>query len=285
MILADNNRGGLMRSKIMMLLMAALLLAGMLVGCGGISQEQYDKIVSQFGEAQQKIEEGQGIVAGIEAEKEAALADLEEAREKAAELEAQVADLREQYELVGASPAEVAEKIVRNYHETHEYSTTDMFICGDMSSEIWNMLKAQGISARIAIGDIDTAVTNMLDCDHAWVLAEVAPGEYLALETTAGRVVPKSENALYYHGWYFDNPTSLKGYNEKVREYNTLVVVTNEIVREVNEAMNLYNNSTSQAEADKWMAVYETLVELKEAQEAKLAQIQTEKESLATPLQ
>ena len=279
-----------MRSKLVLLLTAALTLAGLLVGCqSGVSPELYEEIKAQLSkaqaEAQAKIEEERNIADAVEVEKEAVLADLEEALEQAEELEAEVESLKEQYELTGATPAEVAEKIVRNYHETHVYSTYDQFICGDMSAEIWNMLKAQGISARLVVGNKDVVANGILDSDHAWVLAEVSPGEYLALETTAGVVIPESENALYYYGWYFDNPTSFKGYNEKVREYNTIVGIRNQIAEEVNDAADQYNNATSQAEADKWMAVYEKLKELQTAQEDRLNGIKAEIDSLAKPLQ
>ena len=96
-----------------------------------------------------------------------------------------------------------------------------------MAQDIWNMLKAKGINARIAVGDFepgrckqnrrwkicqcelwvqgssglintynytceDTGLLNssMIDnLTHAWVLAEVSPGYWLAIECTGGYVV------------------------------------------------------------------------------------------------
>jgi cell division protein FtsB len=264
-----------------------LLLSIVLSGCsgGGIAQELYDQVTAQLKEAQDKLAEAQqNSSADLQAIKDNAEAELQAAQAKVAELEAQVNSLKSDYELTGATPAETAEKIVKNYHDTHVYSTYDLFICSDMAGEVWNMLKAQGISAVIVVGDIHNTIADILLCNHAWVLAEVAPGEKLALETTGGYAVPESENALYYRGWYFSSPSSLKSYNEEIREYNTLVIVRNQIVDEINKAMNLYNNSTNQIDADKYMAVYNKLVELKVVQENRLNELMSEVNQLATQL-
>ena len=84
---------------------------------------------------------------------------------------------------------------------------------------------------------MDTAITDILQSDHAWVLATVAPGEYLALETTGGYVVKKSENPLYYRGWSFNSPADLKSHNDMVKEYNTRVGFRNQLNTEANKAL------------------------------------------------
>ena len=113
-----------------------------------------------------------------------------------------------------------------------------------MAAEIWNMLKAQGINARIVVGNKDTAVTDILQSNHAWVQAEIAPGKYLALETTAGIVVQKSENPLYYSGWYFDNPQKLDSYNQLAREHDVWREIRNQIAAEKNEVIEEFNQAT-----------------------------------------
>src|SRR4030042_2066684 len=87
------------------------------------------------------------------------------------------------------APAETAQKIVSYYRETHVYSSYDLFVCSDMAAEVWNMLKAAGIDSIIAVGRIDASIGDILDSNHAWVLAEVGSGQFLALETTGGFAV------------------------------------------------------------------------------------------------
>ena len=273
-----------MNRKVLLSLVAAvLLLSFVLVGCqsGGIAQDVYDKVAAQLAEAQAKITEAQNKLNELQASKDAAEKEL---KTRIAELEAQLAGLQGQLSesgLVGATKAETAEKIVKYYHDTHEYSTTDLFICSDMSSEVWNMLKAQGISARIVVGNVHNAISDILQSDHAWVLAEVAPGKYLALETTGGRVVPESENPLYYKGWYFNSPADLKRHNQLVREYNVRVGIRNQINTEANEVVDEHNKAADQTTADKLKAVYDKLVELRDTQETELNNIMAEINSLA----
>ena len=125
-----------------------------------------------------------------------------------------------QEQLVG-TPAEIAENIVRQYHETHVYSEYDLFVCSDMALDVWNMLKAQGINSLIQIGNVEEGVQDISEANHAWVLAETSPGEYLALETTSGYAV--RDNPLYYQGWSFHSPRKFKRYVELRHEYNMRV--------------------------------------------------------------
>lgn len=304
-----------MRKIALVMTTIVILLSFLLVGCvGGISQEQYDGIASQLTKAKEQLAKFQDEAQNLQdeaqnllAQKEAVAAELKVAQAKVALLESQVSGLKEQYELVGATPAETAENIVRYYHETHVYSTYDLFVCSDMAAEVWNMLKAQGINSRIVVGSKDTAIADIVQSDHAWVLAEVAPGDYLALETTGGFVVPESENPLYYRGWYFNSPKDLKSNNNLVREYNVRVDIHNQIVNEANvvheryeQAVDKYNELVDEYNAsggspaleeqieaqsnivDKEEAVYQRLVELVEAQEAEMEDIHAEINSLAT---
>jgi cell division protein FtsB len=275
-----------MKKKVLVALVAAVfLLSFALTGCqGGASQELYDKVLAQFNEAQEKIQEARDNISNMEAERNDLLDELDEAKTKAGELEGMVKSLKEQYELVGATPAETAAKIVKYYHATHEYSVTDLFICSDMAGEVWNMLKTQGIDAIIAIGATGGPVSDILQCNHAWVLAEVAPGEYLALEATGGFAITESENPYYYQGWYFDSPNSLKSHNQLVREYNTRVSIIMDIQNEVIAVAGEHDASTNPVTADKLLAVYEKLVELRDQQDAKLKQVKAELDSLAKKL-
>jgi hypothetical protein len=284
------GKGNKMKKKLLLILIPAVLLLSLtLSACqtGGIPQARYDQINAQLTDAQSKLTQAQSDLAKAQADKAAGDNDLINAKATVKDLQNQVNALQAQLvqsSLTGATPAETAAKIVKYYHETHVYSTTDFFICGDMASEVWNMLKAQGIGALIAIGDINNPITNILQCDHAWVLAEVGAGEYLALETTGGRTVTRSENPLYYRGWTFSSPADLKANNDLRKEYNIRVDVRNQINNEVNKVAALHNNASSQAEADKYKAVYDKLVELRTAQEATLNDLMNKIQNLATPL-
>ena len=223
---------------------------------GGVSQADYDNIKNQLTQAQNSN----------------------------ADLQKQIDALKAQYQLTGLTTAQIVEKVIQNYHATHVYSKTDMFICGDMSSEVWNELKALGISSVIVIGNKDNSITDILQSDHAWVLADVGNGKKLALETTGGFVVTQESNPLYYRGWYFSSPTDLKNNNEWIREYNVRVAFRNSLNNEVNNAMTLYNNSANQAEADKYMLLYNELKELRTAQETILLQLKVQIDGLAKQL-
>ena len=276
-----------MKIKVMLVLVTAVLLLSVaLVGCQttGITQVQYDQVAAQLTDAQAKLSKAQNDLTKLQSEKAIVDAELQKAQAKINELQGQVGGLKEQATLTGATPAETAAKIVKNYIETHVYSTIDYFICSDMASEVWNMLKAQGIKAVIIVGNKDATISNILQSDHAWVLAEVAPGEYLALEATGGYVVPKTKNARYYRGWSFDSPVALKSHNELVREYNTRVGIRNQIAAEDNKVIEEHNKATDPATAEKLEAVHNKLVELLKQQETALNNVMSEINKLATPL-
>ena len=276
-----------MKKKIGLALIAVVLLVPIvLAGCqeGGIAQETYDKVVAEFNEIKAKYTDALTKYDELKAEKDAVDAQLQDCQAKNAQLESQIAALKGEYELTGATLTETAEKIVKYYHETHVYSTYDLFVCSDMASEVWNMLKAQGIASVIVVGNKDAAISDILQSNHAWVLAEVEPGKYLALETTAGYSVPANKNPLYYQGWSFDSPADLKSYNTLVQEYNVRVSLRNALAGEVNAAADKYNNASTQSERDKWLALHDELKDLQVAQETILNNIKAQINGLATVL-
>ncbi len=277
------------RKLLLILITAVFLLSIVLVGCQeGVSQELYDRLGEQLNEAKLQLSDTNNEVTNLrnevnqlQAQKNAAEAELKAAQDRIVELQGQISGIGDQYNLVGATPAETAEKIVRYYHETHVYSSYDLFVCSDMASEVWNMLKAHGINALIVVGNKDAAISNILDSNHAWVWAEVSPGEYLALETTGGFVVARSENPLYYRGWSFESPADLKSHNQLVREYNIRVGIRNQLAAEANAVRDEYNQETSRILADQLAAVHDKLMELIEAQEDEIKDIGDNINSLA----
>jgi len=117
----------------------------------------------------------------------------------------------------------IVKGIAADYYRTHTYSLPDMFVCADMAADVWNMVETQGIHAVISLGSIDADIADIRDADHAWVIAEIAPGSWLAMETTGGYLVcgdPRIcavDNERYYHGWHFDNPREMKAAIEKIK--------------------------------------------------------------------
>lgn len=198
------------------------------------------------------------------------------------------------------APAETAEKIVKYYFETHVYDATDMFVCADMAAEVWNMLKAQDIAALIMVGNLNAPINKITESNHSWVLAEIAPGEYLALETTGGVVKPRDSNPQYYRGWTFQTPAAEKDWQRLAREFNTRVEIVNDITAQINQVVAEYNEEVetynqmigggyteSQIRAqevviDQLAAIKAKLDEIKESMEEELYNIQARMEGLAT---
>jgi hypothetical protein len=52
-------------------------------------------------------------------------------------------------------------KIVENYYETHTYSLPDLYVCGDMSCDVWDILKTEGITAKIQVGNVDKDISDI----------------------------------------------------------------------------------------------------------------------------
>ena len=117
----------------------------------------------------------------------------------------------------------IVKGIVEEYHKTHTYSLFDLFVCVDMATDVWDMVKTQGINAKIELGNVDKDVTTLQDANHAWVLAEISHGEWIALETTGGFLVCDNQNICavnnprYYKGWSFNTPKELKDVTDKMK--------------------------------------------------------------------
>lgn len=144
---------------------------------------------------------------------------------------------------------QVCEQIATEYYRSHTYDENDIYDCDNMAQDVWNMLKAKGINARIAVGDFkpgnksrieenksvrvtqdsgNSGLVNTYDYScketgqlnskmidnltHSWVLAEVSPGNWLAVECTGGYVVRSEEDAKYYSGLTFSNPRNYRSF-------------------------------------------------------------------------
>jgi hypothetical protein len=114
-------------------------------------------------------------------------------------------------------------QILENYHKSHVYLTNNInadnrvYVCGDMACDIWDQLQVVGINAIIEIGDVNEDIQNYRLATHVWVLAEIEPNSWLALETTGGCVVYRDQNERYYRGWGFKTPKQFRDYDSLVR--------------------------------------------------------------------
>jgi len=43
-------------------------------------------------------------------------------------------------------------QIVEEYHESHSYIDSDVYVCGDMARDVWNIVKTQEINEKIVVG-------------------------------------------------------------------------------------------------------------------------------------
>ena len=115
---------------------------------------------------------------------------------------------------------EIVEKIAQDYHATHTYTASDFFVCSDMALDMWNLIKTKGINAKLQVGNVDENISEyegfeiFSRMNHAWVIAEVAPFTWLAVEPTGGYTVYADDNRLYYWGISFDSPREFKRFSE-----------------------------------------------------------------------
>jgi hypothetical protein len=78
---------------------------------------------------------------------------------------------------------------------------------------------------------------------HAWVLAEVSPGNWLAIECTGGYVVNGEKDRKYYSGLTFTNP---KNYRSFLELYNNWKKQNKDYEEErlcCNKLLGTYNNA------------------------------------------
>ena len=137
----------------------------------------------------------------------------------------------------------ICKEVAQQYYKTHTYVQNNVFDCDNMACDIWNMLKTKGINAEIVVGNIDLDEYDMEDWNHAWILAEVAPDTWLAIECTGGHIVYRDDNPRYYSGHFFSNPKSLRDFNQLYRDYQIQLNEYNNAVDFYNALVNEYNNA------------------------------------------
>ena len=137
----------------------------------------------------------------------------------------------------------ICEEVAQQYYETHTYIQNDVFDCDNMACDVWNILKTKGINAKIVVGNIDLEEYGIEDWNHAWIIAEVSPNTWLAIECTSGCVVYRWDNPRYYYGHFFSNPKSLRDFNQLYREYQIQSNAYSNAIDFYNAIVDEYNNA------------------------------------------
>ncbi len=128
------------------------------------------------------------------------------------------------------SSVAMLEELARNYNETHTLSPSDRFACIDASCDLWNQIRTKGIRTGLMAGNLDKDsrqedwIKYVREINHAWVMAEIAPNRWIAIESTNGTVVlpESSKYASYLRGEYFVNSRELRGFDELRRNLSKI---------------------------------------------------------------
>lgn len=131
----------------------------------------------------------------------------------------------------------IIEEVLAEYSANNKYSELTETQCKQMSEAIWYRLRVKGIDVRLAAGNVERKITGLgfryyaALANHAWVMAKTPEKGWLALECTAGRIVERKENNLYYTGGvFFATPEAVYRFDglrrniiDSGRRYETLV--------------------------------------------------------------
>lgn len=138
---------------------------------------------------------------------------------------------------------QISKEVVEEYHQNHSYYGENIFVCGDMANDVWNMLKTRGINAKIQIGNVNKDDAALFESNHAWVLAEVSANKWLALETTGGYLVYFKNNPRYYRGWCFYTPKQFKEYLQLLTQYTDQLSKYNDATKQYDYLISQYNQA------------------------------------------
>ncbi len=158
---------------------------------------------------------------------------------------------------------QICEQVASEYSETHTYIDDGVFDCDNMAMDVWNLIESQGINAQIAVGNVDMSDESLEDMNHAWVLAEVAPQSWVAIECTGGYVTYDEE---YYSGWFFDTPKNYQSFLDLYNDWQYQYQDYENYRDYYNEFVDIYNDADyfEQLGMESGMAVAKNTLEEKE---------------------
>jgi hypothetical protein len=84
--------------------------------------------------------------------------------------------------------------------------------CTDMAVDIWDMLRKQGITSVMAVGNPDMTNPTWSQCNHCWLIILNSEGKYFVLEPTNGQLYFKGdpEMSRYTYGFFYAKPSDLR---------------------------------------------------------------------------
>lgn len=133
---------------------------------------------------------------------------------------------------------EICRAVVTNFVATHKYAPGS-FVCVEFAAGVWWELMRKGVNARVRIGSTDIASIN--SPNHAWVMAEMSPGIWIAIEPQKGIVYPE-QGSLYYRGFDFAGDAEVRQHNRCLADLREARRIYNEEVEKRDEYQARYNN-------------------------------------------
>lgn len=122
--------------------------------------------------------------------------------------------------------ADVIRDVMAEYAAKNHYSKLSETQCKQMSEAIWFRLTSKGVPARLATGNVQLPSTGaglngyLATANHAWVMAEVSDGKWLALEATNGTVINKRKSPFHYtSAVFFDRPENVYRFDGLRRQW------------------------------------------------------------------
>lgn len=135
----------------------------------------------------------------------------------------------------------VIRNVLADYSSKNHYSEFSEVKCKQMSEAVWYRLRAQGITVRLAGGNVEKQVmgqgfaTYTNQANHAWVMAKVTDTDWLALEATNGSIVTPKDNPLYYSSAiFFRTP-------KEVFRFDELRKQAADLSKQVHDQVNAWN--------------------------------------------
>ncbi len=173
-------------------------------------------------------------------------------------------------------------RIVSDYHQSHTYMGSNgqpIFACVDMACDVWNMVVTRGFKAKLLVGNVDKETKALAEANHAWVIAEVSPKKWIALESTSGRLISEQENPRYYVGTIFPSPRELKSASSLIQQHNDTVEKKNNAARSYTDLLEQYNKAAPAARQQLALALAGSAASLKD-RAADLAEIRRQLDAL-----
>ena len=140
---------------------------------------------------------------------------------------------------------EICAEVVANFVARHT-SIPEHFVCVEFAAGVWHELMKKGVQAKVRFGS--TGIASIHQADHAWVMAEVSPGNWLAIVPQRGVVYPESGSA-YYRGYDFSDDGPVREYNRAIQAHWNAWIKYNEEVKDYNYFHKLYVDGDLGAQA------------------------------------